>query len=66
MFILTQKRKKIVNLSSVSQIYIDEGVVLAMCGGKRILLGGYKSDIRAVEVLLEIFGAKDKYAMPVE
>lgn len=66
MFILTQKRKKIVNLASVSQIYIDEGVVLAMCGGKHILLGGYKSDIRAVEVLLEIFGAKDKYAMPVE
>lgn len=66
MFILTQKRKKIVNLASISQIYIDEGVVLAMCGGKRILLGGYKSDIRAVEVLLEIFGTKDKYAMPTE
>lgn len=67
MLILNQCKSSILNMNNIMKIFISDGSIKALTKDYDALdLGFYKSDMRATEVLLELFKATDKYEMPLE
>ena len=66
MLILNQWRNNIVNIDNMSKIFVENSVVFVENDKEKYILGSYKSNMRAVGVLFEIFKATNKYEMPAE
>ncbi len=80
MLILTQRKSEIVNLNSLERVFVEPEVASFNPGwiifargtsGKSVPLGRYENEVRAKEVLREIFmeyqiPEKPKYEMPDE
>lgn len=66
MLILNQWRNNIVNIDNMSKISVEDSVVFVENDKEKYVLGSYKSNMRAVEVLFEIFRATNRYEMPDE
>ena len=60
MLILTQNKKRIINLDQVFMLEADENKIYAKGQTDRCAyIGKYNSEVRAIEVLKEIFKAND-------
>ncbi len=78
MLILTQRKSEIVNLNSMERVFMEPEVACFNAGwnifargasGKSLMLGRYENEVRAKEVLREIFmeyriPGKQEYEMP--
>lgn len=66
MLVLNQWRNNIVNIDNMSKIFVENSVVFVENDKEKYILGSYKSNMRAVEVLLEMFRPTNRYEMPAE
>lgn len=67
MLVLNQNKNKIINTDNMDSIFIEDSIIFAKRkNNEKHILGCYKSDIRATEILVDFLKAKESFSMPVD